>query len=167
MKRTPFLILSLFVGLLCSFNTRLVNDDYVNLTNVIKSKNSDFVFENKLLLVTSWSSSNAESREMNKEALRVYSIYKYAKLKGGAKGVSLFTVSADKSKTNWEIAVNRDELSAETNYCDLKGLDSDLLKKLNVTNLPYNILYDSNGNEVARNITTSNMFKYFNSLITR
>lgn len=167
MKRIYLLILASMLSVFYSFNKAPMNDDYSNLTSIIKNKNAQFLLEDKLLLVTFWSSNNAESREMNKEALRVYKIYKYAKLKGGVKGVSLFTVSSDSDKKNWEIALNRDNLNDETNHVEQKGLNSDLFKALKVNQVPFNILYDSNGNELARNITSEGMFKYFNSLVTR
>lgn len=142
--------------------------DFGKITAHLQRNFPEVDLTDKLILVNFWSSENAESRVDNRGLVGVWNIYKNALLKNGKKGVVFYTVSTDTNRLNWELACKKDNIDKAVNFCDLKGMDSELIKELNLTQIPHNILYDSNGKVVAVDMKTQEaIFNTFLQQITR
>lgn len=121
--------------------------------------------DNKILFINVWQSSDINSRENNKEFLRVSNIYSAAKLKNGNQGVTYINLSLDKDLYMWMMSVKKDSVSS-------KGtLDNTTSKYEAITKLfgdfTGNVIVGSDGNIIAKDIKKENCFNLFRSLITR
>lgn len=146
-------------------NAQKVN--YVDVTQFIKEQYSTAT-DNKLVLISFWSSQNAQSRALNKELYKAYTVYEKAKLKNGKEGVVFLTVSVDEVEKNYNIALSKDSLTTALNYCDYKGVSKEsFASKQEVLKTPYAVLFNSKGAIVAENITIENVRKLFSAQVTR
>lgn len=104
-------------------------------------------FKNQYLLIHFWASWDAASRQSNKEDLRPL----YESLKKEQK-LALLGISLDMDRQAWQDAIRHDGLDW-TQACDLKGWETDAVKRLNLTGLPSNILVNSKGRIMGINLT--------------
>lgn len=121
--------------------------------------------ENKILFINVWQSSNIDSRENNKEFLRVSNIYQAAKLKNGNKGVAYINLSLDKDAYMYIMSVKRDSVSTPFTFDNTTGKYNDLAKLFG--DFTGNVIVGSDGNIIAKDIKKENCFSLFRSLITR
>lgn len=112
--------------------------------------------ENHLIAVNVWSANDAASREANKQFNKVYGIYEFAKLKGGLKGLICVTINKDGESAS--IILNKD---GATKLIQLSNIDVASL------NSNTNSVFDENGVEVYKNISSDKIFESINQLITR
>ncbi|MFL5752450.1 MAG: TlpA family protein disulfide reductase [Bacteroidia bacterium] len=160
-----------FLCLLISFELCAQDNgisEFGKITSHLQKNFPEVDFSDKLILVSFWSAENAQSRMNNRDMLEVWNIYKAALLKNGKKGVVFYTISTDKNKMEWELACKKDNLEKVPNYCDLQGMDSEIIKALNVMQIPHNVLFDSNGKVIAVDMKTRDVvFNTFLNQITR
>lgn len=135
------------------------------LKTIISSINQDVDFNNKLVFVSLWKSTDAVSREFNKEAYRVYKIYENAKLKNGEKGTVFISVNLDEEFQNRQICVNKDGIEPGVVYSNVRLLE--LLEEFNVRGSQDNIVFDSTGNVQYSNINKDQIFSSIRNLIIR
>lgn len=88
----------------------------------------------KVVILNFWASKSPESRDLNPELLALYQKYK-------SKGLSVFQVSADKSKILWEAAIEKDQLPW-INVCDFKEGGSRPFMIYNIKQVPTTFLLD-------------------------
>ena len=163
MKKIVFLFLITFF-----LETHAQQINYTSIRKTVAELYPEIDFSNKLLAVCVWGSENSGSREQNKEFDKTAYTYQGAKLKGGLKGTVFISVCSDKNKTSFDIAKQKDNLTVAHIICDENGFDANgKLQKMALTPTTQNIVFDTNGNIIYTNLSTENIFKSFNSLITR
>jgi hypothetical protein len=144
------------------------DESFGKITAHLQANFPNVDFSQKLILVSFWSSENAQSRMENRELFAVWDIYKAALLKNGKKGVVFYAISTDQNKLNWEIACKKDRLEGIVSYYGGEGMETDIVKSVDVKNIPHNILYDSNGKVIATDMKTHDeIFNTFLQQITR
>lgn len=113
----------------------------------------------KILLVNILSD-EFETRESVKSADHVAGIYKVAKLRGGPDGVVSVAVTRKIQESAATIAIRNDGVS-HTLLVDGSAMENEL------RNAPQNVVYDSNGKEIYRNLPPAAIFNSILQLITR
>lgn len=155
--KTAFLLLAfVFAG----FFTYSQNPAYNQLVSIIADKAPNTDISNKVIAFVSWSASDMQSREVNKEFDRVGTIYQVAKLKNGNKGTVVISCNIDNGSVE-AIAENKDGISFS-----LKINKSEFSFLSNVGSNK-NIVYDNTGTKVFENLGKEQIFTSYNSLITR
>lgn len=153
--------LILFAGF-NSLNAQVSGNDY---RKVVMDLLPEVNLDNKILFINVWQSSDINSRENNKEFLRVSNIYSAAKLKNGSKGVAFINLSLDKDLYMWMMSVKKDSVASAST------LDNTTAKYEAITKLfgdfTGNVIVGSDGNIIAKDIKKENCFNIFRSLITR
>ncbi|MDP1802877.1 MAG: hypothetical protein Q8L81_16060 [Bacteroidota bacterium] len=147
------------LALLClfiAFNSFLSaqSDLYVKVKKAMQEDHPEINLENHLVAVNIWSANNQESREANKQFNKNYSIYEFAKLKGGLKG--LICVSINKEGESAAVLLSKD---GATKLIQLNSVE--------VTATPSNFVFDDQGKEIYKNIPSEKIFESINKLITR
>ena len=128
--------------------------------NLIYSQYPNTNIENTLLAINFWSVSDSKSRDLNKAFEKVANTYEFAHLKGGLKGIVVLLVNKDNLSSLANISLSKDGIKKAINLklSDLKQHNSDL---------PSNIIFDSNGKIIYDNLDAINVFEKINQLITR
>ena len=128
--------------------------------NLIYSQYPNTNIENTLLAINFWSVSDSKSRDLNKAFEKVANTYEFAHLKGGLKGIVVLLVNKDNLSSLANISLSKDGIKKSINLksSDLKQHNSDL---------PTNIIFDSNGKIIYDNLDAINVFEKINQLITR
>ena len=106
---------------------------------VIFSKN--ITSKNKYTFIDFWASWCMPCRSQGRELIPMYNTYK-------SQGFDVIGVSLDTDAKAWKKAIQADGYTW-TNLSDLKGFESALSKKYNITAIPRNLLIDQKGNIVA------------------
>lgn len=165
MKKLALFILFIFIffnNLICQESS----DNFIELKKTIETINPNLDLTNRLIFVEVWKSSDFESRELNKEAFRVYKIYEKAKLKNGEKGVVFLSINLDDNSQIQEISIKKDSVNESVVYTD-KGMIELLKNRYNMVDSKNNMLVDKNGLVVFKNIQQDQIFSSFNFQITR
>lgn len=105
---------------------------------------SEVYSKSKYLLIDFWASWCAPCRAENPNVVANYEKYK-------DKGFAVLGVSLDKEQGAWEKAIEADGLNW-LNVSDLKGWKNAAAGQYNVSSIPANVLVDSKGKIVARNL---------------
>ena len=128
--------------------------------NLIYSNYPNTNIENTLLAINFWSVSDSKSRDLNKAFEKVANTYEFAHLKGGLKGIVVLLINKDNLSSLANISLSKDGIKKSINLklADLKQHNSDL---------PSNIIFDSNGKIIYNNLEAINVFEKINQLITR
>jgi thiol-disulfide isomerase/thioredoxin len=105
---------------------------------------SDYVGKNKLVLIDFWASWCAPCRAEMPTVVKAYDLYH-------KKGLEIVGVSLDQNKDNW---VNAIELLGQKwpQMSDLKGWDCAGAQIYGIQSIPANVLIDSQGKIVARDL---------------
>ena len=128
--------------------------------NLIYSQYPNTNIENTLLAINFWSVSDSKSRDLNKAFEKVANTYEFAHLKGGLKGIVVLLINKDNLSSIANISLSKDGIKKSINLklSDLKQHNSDL---------PSNIIFDSNGKIIYDNLEAINVFEKINQLISR
>ncbi|MBO6522757.1 MAG: TlpA family protein disulfide reductase [Balneolaceae bacterium] len=109
-------------------------------------------FNGKTVLLTFWASWCPTCRGENKHLAEIYPEYK-------DEGFEILGVSLDRSRTNWEKAVEKDGI-AWPQVSDLEGVDSPVATLYGVYSTPTTFLIDSAGVVIAKNALTEELEDY-------
>lgn len=101
-------------------------------------------FKGKTVLLTFWASWCPTCRKENKHLAGLYPGYK-------DRGFEILAVSLDRSKTNWEKAVEKDGVHW-TQLSDLQGVDSQVATQYGVYATPTTFLIDSAGVVIGKDL---------------
>ncbi len=101
-------------------------------------------FEGKTVLLTFWASWCPTCRGENKHLVEIYPEYKQ-------KGFEILGVSLDRSRSNWEKAVEKDEITWPQ-VSDLEGVDSPVATLYGVYATPTTFLIDRAGVIIAKDV---------------
>lgn len=161
---------SFIITLVFFLNTYLIaqepNQSFDGLKQAISKVNPEVDFSDKLVFVSVWKSTDAESREINKEAYRVYKIYEKAKLKNGEKGAVFISLNLDTDIQNRNLAVGKDSIEATVVYSD-PNLISLVQSGFNLSGTQSTIVLDKIGVVQYTNISKDQIFPSLRNLITR
>ena len=113
----------------------------------------------KVVMVDFWASWCGPCRRENPNIVKAYSQFH-------AKGFEIFGVSYDTQKgiTKWKKAINDDKLSWYQ-VSDLKGWSNSTSDQFYIKAIPANILLDSNGKIIARNLFGEKLIAKLNELL--
>ncbi len=98
----------------------------------------------KYVLVDFWASWCMPCRAENPSVLKAYKMYH-------DKGFEVVGVSLDNDKNRWKAAIAKDGLTW-THISELKGWQSSVCQKFNVSSIPFSILLDKDGRILATNL---------------
>ena len=153
---------NIFTGFIILYTCLLSAQSNLNfeVKNLIYSQYPNTNIENTLLAINFWSVSDSKSRDLNKAFEKVANTYEFAHLKGGLKGIVVLLVNKDNLSSLANISLSKDGIKKAINLklSDLKQHNSDL---------PSNIIFDSNGKIIYNNLEAINVFEKINQLISR
>lgn len=124
------------------------NGKPITLSNLVGSK---------YLLVDFWAAWCGPCRNKNPQLVELYSQYK-------EKGLEIIGVSLDNSRDAWINAITQDGLTW-LQVSDLRGWESDVARLYGIRSIPANVLLDSNGIIVAKNLRDSQFQEKFSELM--
>jgi thiol-disulfide isomerase/thioredoxin len=104
----------------------------------------DITSKSKYTFIDFWASWCTPCRAQGRELIPMYNKYK-------SKGFEVIAVSLDTDAKAWKKASQADGYTW-TNLSDLKGFESALGKKYNITAIPRNLLIDQKGNIIAMDL---------------
>ena len=76
-----------------------------------------------------------------------------------SKGFEIYSVSLDRDRNAWLLAIDQDGLEWENHVSDLKGWDSSGGHAYGITSVPNTVLVDREGRIIARNLRGSDLAK--------
>lgn len=153
---------NIFTGFIILYTCLLSAQSNLNfeLKNLIYSNYPNTNIENTLLAINFWSVSDSKSRDLNKAFEKVANTYEFAHLKGGLKGIVVLLINKDNLSSTANISLSKDGIKKSISI-----KSSDL--KQNISELPPNIIFDSDGKIIYENIDVINVFEKINQLTTR
>jgi peroxiredoxin len=105
----------------------------------------------KMVLIDFWAAWCRPCRMENPNVVKLYNKYKNKQFKYGD-GFTVYSVSLDRNKTDWEKAIKQDGLIWDTHVSDLKFWSSQAARTYNINSIPATFLIDENGVILARNL---------------
>ena len=109
-------------------------------------------FKGKTVFLTFWASWCPTCRGENKQLVEVYPKYK-------DKNLEILGISLDRSKINWEKAVQKDGI-IWSQVSDLEGVDSPIATLYGVYSTPTTFLIDSAGVVIAKDVFAEDLYLY-------
>lgn len=165
MKTILTTVLFLF-SILSNINAQTDSQKLDSLKKAITKINPAVDFNDKLVFISVWKSTDAESREINKEAYRVYKIYERAKLKDGEKGTVFISLNLDSDEQVRTFAIGKDSIDSSVVYADANLIEC-IQSAFNSSNPKNNIVLNKIGSVQYFNISKDQIFPSLRNLITR
>ena len=106
-------------------------------------------FDGQITLLSYTASTPLELKTLNQELIEVYNKYQ-------PNGFKIYQVFLDKSKVQWLSTVSSMKIPWTT-VCDELGANSPAVVTYNVTKLPSNFLFDSKGDVIGKNLSSTEL----------
>ena len=126
-----------------------VNKKTADLNRVIR--------QNKYTLIDFWASWCEECRERTQKLSAIYNTY-------NPKGFDIYMVSLDDNLKDWKTAVKEDNITWTT-VCDTKKWSSEAVTSYMIKAIPDNVLVDSEGKIIARNLDPNELRQELGTLL--
>ena len=121
----------------------------LNNTNSQPISLMDVAQKNKYVLIHFWASWDNKSLMQIKDLRQLYKRFK-------KDGLEIVSVSLDDSKMAWVNTINTEKMNW-VNLSDLKRWSSVIVKLFNLSHIPQNILIDSKGNIIGKNLNINEL----------
>jgi len=129
----------------------------MDYTGAIHSLSS---LKGKVVLLDFWASWCGPCRGENPNVVNAYNQYK-------DKGFTVFSVSLDTNKDQWQAAIQKDGLAWPNHVSDLKGWKSDAAQLYSVRGIPSTFLLDKDGKIVATNLRGADLHSKLEELLNK
>lgn len=153
MKKLTLIVFLVFAGKFMFSQENL----FAKIKSELKKEHPNLITENKLIAVSFWSVSDASSRETNIQMDKTVLTYKNAKLKGGSKGIISVLICVDSDATIATVTLGKDKI---VNPVTINNIETTITAGTNY-------VFDSQGAEVYKNISSDKVFESIHKLITR
>jgi hypothetical protein len=152
----------LFLVLVCVFfaDSGFAQSLFSEIRKSISVEHPEVDFNDHLLAFSVWSTEDKDSRILNKEIERTYSVYRQARLKGGSKGLIVVLYNKENLASSAVIALQKDGV-LQSFSLPLSALTADLLRRQDSG------LFDAVGNTVSTDLTAETFYSLIQGLITR
>ncbi len=114
-------------------------------------------FRNKCTLIVFWASWCVPCRNEHPVLNDIYSVYKH-------KGLTILGISLDKNAAEWKKAIKHDKLKWPQ-LIDQNSIDGEISKTYDISVIPYNILIDSKGIIIAKNLTIGEIYSSITKML--
>lgn len=161
MKKKSISVLFVLMSTLFSFQKLSAQHPvYAKVIEALRSNYPSETWNDKVLALTTWNTENNTSRDINRSFAKTHSVYRVAKLKGGAKGMLLVTVCLNAANSQAIIVLNKDGVSNSI------VIPYESLSAVMDTN-PANWVFDSSGKLLFGNLMQDQVQESIHGLITR
>jgi peroxiredoxin len=116
-------------------------------------------FEGKYILLDFWASWCAPCRKEHPNLINTYQQFK-------DKNFEIISVSLDSENDNWKRAIEKDKLTW-TQISDLKGQQNEIAVLYGVQSVPANFLIDPKGIIIAKNLSSEELYKELETLLSK
>jgi peroxiredoxin len=116
-------------------------------------------FRGKYVLLDFWASWCGPCRQENPNVVNMHSLYK-------DKGFTVYSVSLDNNKSNWETAIAKDNLQWN-HVSDLKMWNSVVVTLYQIDGIPLTFLLDPDGKIIAKNLRGPELEKKLSEIFTK
>jgi len=115
-------------------------------------------FQGTLLLIDFWASWNMQSRQIHSDFRSIYENYRNKRFKN-AKKFNILSISLDKNKRHWELAIKSESMPWKNQVCDFYGWNSPIVQLYKIEQIPSNYLVEENGRIIGINLNFSELEK--------
>ena len=153
MKKAAIILFVFFAGKFLSQENL-----FQKIKEEIKKNYPELKLENKLIMINTWSVNDLKSREANAQLNKALVVYGGAKLKGGPWGIIGVLICKDGDLDAATVTLSKDKIDKPLNIKQSENLQ---------INSFTNIVYDSGGKEINKNIASEKIYESIHQLITR
>ena len=120
----------------------------------------------KVVLVDFWAAWCPPCRGENPYLVSTYHKFKNKKFTHG-KGFTIYSVSLDRNKTDWEKAIQKDKLVWKNHVSDLGHWNSSVVALYKIRSIPTNYLLDENGKIIASNLRGDALENFLETIVKK
>lgn len=153
-------LILLFALFFVQLKSQSQNELYQKIKQVIQEKHPEINIHAKLIGCVTWSINDADSKDQLKSFDKTLKVFENAKLKGGSKGIVLLAVNKENLGSEATIFLQKDGI------LELIPVKLEELSGADLTGL-HNVVFDSSGLEVYKDLNSAEVFSSINKLITR